>query len=213
MLHGEVVWIRKINLLNQPILISTLMKKAFLAAPVMAEEIFGPILPTLRYTSLDQVIKIINDKQKPLSAYCFTNNGYVRERILRETSSGSCDINDTIMHMTNEELPFGGVGMSGMGSYHGKRSFDTFSHRKSVLIKTNWLDVPQRYPPYTPFSIALMNFAQAPRSKAQIRTVKAILLLVALGFVYSRRQSIKSWLQVQAFKLVPLIISALNSKK
>jgi len=159
-------------------------EKAFSAAPVMGEEIFGPLLPVFRYSSLDQVVRFINHRQKPLSCYCFTTNGLVRERILTDTTSGSCDINDTMMHMTNEELPFGGVGMSGMGAYHGKKSFDTFSHRKSVLIKTNWMDLPQRYPPYTPSSVALMNFAQAPRSKAQLRVVKFVFIFLFLYFSY-----------------------------
>jgi aldehyde dehydrogenase (NAD+) len=181
-------------------------EKAFLEAPIMAEEIFGPILPVLRFSSIDQVIRIINSKQKPLSCYVFSTSGKVRSRILRETSSGSCDINDTIMHMTNEELPFGGVGMSGMGSYHGKKSFDTFSHRKSVLIKTNWLDLPQRYPPYTPTSVALMNFAQAPRSKSQIRALKLVLLSLVILYIYSQRQRIKGWLKLQIFKLIPYVM-------
>jgi len=184
----------------------------FLEAPIMAEEIFGPVLPALRFSSIDQVIRIINNKQKPLSCYCFTTSSAVRDRVLTQTSSGSCDINDTIMHMTNEELPFGGVGMSGMGAYHGKRSFDTFSHRKSVLIKTNWLDLPQRYPPYTPFSVALMNFAQAPRSKSQIQTIKFVLLLLIALYIYSKRQQIKDWLKIQIFKLVPYIMKYLTSK-
>ncbi len=95
----------------------------------------------------------MNDHEKPLSLYCFTTDGEVRDRVLAETSSGSVNINDVIMHMSNHLLPFGGVGQSGMGAYHGKRTFDCFTHQKAVLIKTNYLDIPSRYPPYNGFDV------------------------------------------------------------
>ncbi|MEO0946720.1 MAG: aldehyde dehydrogenase [Cyanobacteria bacterium J06641_5] len=116
---------------------------------VMQEEIFGPILPVLTYDSLDEAINRISDRPKPLALYVFSNRSTVQDKILRSTSSGGVCINDTVMHVGVDALPFGGVGDSGIGAYHGKHSFDTFSHYKSVLKKGLWLDLKWRYAPYT----------------------------------------------------------------
>jgi acyl-CoA reductase-like NAD-dependent aldehyde dehydrogenase len=116
---------------------------------VMEEEIFGPILPVLEYEDLGEAIAQIRDRPKPLALYVFSRNKEVQNRVLRETSSGGVAINETIMQIAPHALPFGGVGGSGMGSYHGKFSFDTFSHRKSVFYKPFWLDLKLRYAPYT----------------------------------------------------------------
>jgi aldehyde dehydrogenase (NAD+) len=121
---------------------------AFTKSKSMEDEIFGPILPVFRYRNLDDAIKFINSNEKPLALYAFTGDTCVRYKILTETTSGVVSIHDCVVHLANPNLPFGGVGKSGMGSYHGKRSFDSFSHVKSVLVKTNYLDAPQRYPPY-----------------------------------------------------------------
>lgn len=116
---------------------------------VMAEEVFGPILPILEYDQIEDAIAFVNTHAKPLALYFFSNNKPNQERILREISFGGGCFNDTIMHLGNPQLPFGGVGNSGMGSYHGKASFDTFSHRKSVLKSSFRFDLKWRYPPYT----------------------------------------------------------------
>jgi aldehyde dehydrogenase (NAD+) len=116
---------------------------------IMAEEIFGPILPILEYDQLSDAIAFVNAQAKPLALYFFSSNKQNQERILQETSYGGGCFNDIIMHLGNPELPFGGVGHSGMGSYHGKASFDTFSHRKSVLKNSFRFDLKWRYPPYT----------------------------------------------------------------
>lgn len=102
-------------------------------APVMGEEIFGPILPLVTVAGLDEAIGFINDRDKPLALYAFTDSGAVRERLLAETSSGAVGIGLPLAHLTVSDLPFGGVGESGMGSYHGAYSLETFSHRKAVL--------------------------------------------------------------------------------
>jgi aldehyde dehydrogenase (NAD+) len=115
---------------------------------VMQEEIFGPILPVLEYTDLSEAIALVNSQPKPLALYFFSNNKHYQQRVLRETSSGGACINDTLMHFASAALPFGGVGDSGMGSYHGKAGFDTFSHQRSVLNKSFLVDLPVRYPPY-----------------------------------------------------------------
>lgn len=116
--------------------------------PVMEEEIFGPILPILEYDSLEDAIDQVNSRPKPLALYLFSKNKTKQKQVLQETSAGGVTLNDTIVHIASTELPFGGVGESGMGAYHGKASFDTFTHYKSVTNRKFWLDVPLRYPPY-----------------------------------------------------------------
>ena len=115
----------------------------------MKEEIFGPILPIMSYRDLNQVINDINKQPKPLALYLFTSDKRVEKKVLNEISSGGVSINDTILHLANSNLPFGGVGNSGMGAYHGEESFRTFSHRKSVLKKSRVLNTTLMYPPYS----------------------------------------------------------------
>ncbi len=115
---------------------------------VMQDEIFGPILPVLEYGNIKEAIDIINAHPKPLALYLFSNSKLVEERVLENTSSGGVCINDTLSHITTNYLPFGGVGNSGMGDYHGIYSFQTFSHRKSVMKKNISIDPPIRYAPY-----------------------------------------------------------------
>lgn len=127
----------------------TLLRDISLEDPVMQEEIFGPILPLIRYTHFEEVLSYIQDHEKPLSAYLFSNNQREQNAWLEQLSFGGGCINDAIMHITNPNLPFGGVGQSGTGSYHGKAGFTTFSHLKSVFKKPNIFEVPLKYPPYT----------------------------------------------------------------
>jgi aldehyde dehydrogenase (NAD+) len=127
----------------------TLLDEVSWDAPIMGEEIFGPVLPILTFSNLEDVIKIISRKPKPLAAYLFTSCRKTERYFLRNLSFGGGCINDTVMHLSVSELPFGGVGDSGTGSYHGKAGFDAFSHHKSVLRKSTLIDVPLRYPPYT----------------------------------------------------------------
>ena len=114
---------------------------------IMKEEIFGPIFPILTYKDLDEVIQKIIQMPNPLALYIFTKNKYLENKLLEMIQAGGCWINDTVTHIATNYLPFGGIGESGMGSYHGKAGFDTFTHYKSVLKKLN-LDVPIRYAPY-----------------------------------------------------------------
>ena len=118
-------------------------------AAVMREEIFGPLLPVMTYGSIDDAIRFINARPKPLALYLFSKSGQIHDEVIARTSSGGACINDVVMHLAIPELPFGGVGASGMGAYHGRTSFETFSHAKSVLTKTSHLDIPLRYPPYS----------------------------------------------------------------
>jgi aldehyde dehydrogenase (NAD+) len=126
----------------------TIIDKVTLEHRVMQEEIFGPILPVIDWDDLAEAISIVNKQPKPLALYFFSKNKKNQERVLRETSSGGVSINDTVSYEVSSSLPFGGVGASGMGNYHGKASFDTFSHKKSVLNKSFLLDIRVRYPPY-----------------------------------------------------------------
>lgn len=119
--------------------------------PVMQEEIFGPILPVMEYRCEEEIIHYINSREKPLALYYFGNLQEARY-IISQTSSGGVCVNDTIMHIANLHLPFGGVGNSGMGKYHGKETFLTFSNRRSVLYSTTWWDIPLKYPPYKALS-------------------------------------------------------------
>ncbi|PKU70852.1 aldehyde dehydrogenase family 3 member H1-like [Dendrobium catenatum] len=116
---------------------------------IMQEEIFGPLLPIVTVDNIEESIDLINSKPKPLSAYLFTKNKKLEEKFVRAVSAGGLLINDTIMHFANPNLPFGGVGESGIGAYHGKFSFDAFSHRKAVLHRSFGGEVSARYPPYT----------------------------------------------------------------
>lgn len=115
---------------------------------VMGEEIFGPVMPIITYESIDEAEAFIKARPKPLALYLFTRDKALQERFLAYVPFGGGCINDTIVHLATSEMGFGGVGASGMGSYHGKKSFDTFSHEKSILKKANWLDLPLRYQPY-----------------------------------------------------------------
>ena len=127
----------------------TVLTGVDLQAPVMREEIFGPVLPVVPYRGIEEAIAFVTARPKPLALYLFSNAREIREKVLQETSSGGACINDVVMHLAVPELPFGGVGASGMGACHGRASFDTFSHRKSVLVKSEWFDVPLRYAPFT----------------------------------------------------------------
>ena len=114
----------------------------------MQEEIFGPILPVLTFDELPQAVAFVNGREKPLALYLFTRSKAAKQLVLDHCSYGGGCINDTIIHLATHEMPFGGVGASGMGGYHGRFSFDTFSHTKSVVDKACWVDLPMRYQPY-----------------------------------------------------------------
>lgn len=127
----------------------TILKDVSLEDEVMQEEIFGPVLPVLTFDRLEEAERIISSGPKPLALYLFTKNRRTVKRITEGLPYGGGCVNDTIIHLASTQLGFGGVGESGMGSYHGKRSFDTFTHEKSIVDKALWLDLPVRYMPYT----------------------------------------------------------------
>ena len=125
---------------------------------VMQEEIFGPVLPIIVIENTDEAANFIKSRPKPLALYLFTSDRKVEKQFLREVPFGGGCVNDTIIHIATNNLPFGGVGNSGMGSYHGKKTFDTFSHAKSVVKKYTWLDISMRYQPYANWKDKLIRF-------------------------------------------------------
>ena len=125
----------------------TLMTEVTLADAVMKEEIFGPILPIMTYETIEEAITLVKTLEKPLAAYVFSTKKAEYNKVLRDLSFGGGAVNEVVMHLANPNLPFGGVGHSGIGSYHGQYGLDCFSHRKSVLYKKNWFEAPLKYPP------------------------------------------------------------------
>jgi len=125
----------------------TILKNVKLDSAVMTDEIFGPILPVISVANLDEAVRIVNAREKPLALYIF-GDGAAERSVLARTSSGGVSVNDTLMHLNTSELPFGGVGPSGQGAYHGRAGFETFSHRRSILSKSTFLDLAVRYPPF-----------------------------------------------------------------
>ncbi len=126
--------------------------------PVMQEEIFGPILPVLEVNNIEEAVAFVNARPKPLALYYFGHDRRNRELVLGSTSSGGVAVNDTIMQLVSPAMPFGGVGASGIGSYHGHYGFETFSHLKPVLFKSVWGELPLRYPPYREFQQLIARF-------------------------------------------------------
>ncbi len=130
----------------------TIVDNVSLDSPIMKEEIFGPIFPIVTFSDIDEAVKFVTEREKPLALYYFGDTK-TANYVLKHTSSGGACVNDTIMHIANERLPFGGVGNSGISSYHGRESFNVFSHSRAVVTTTTWLDVPFRYMPYKMFSL------------------------------------------------------------
>ncbi len=126
----------------------TVMDNVDITDAVMEEEIFGPILPILTYDSFDETINGLKEKRKPLALYIFSNNEKNIKRVTTELSYGGGCVNDVVIHLATSSMGFGGVGESGMGSYHGKDGFDAFTHYKSIVDKKTWLDLPMRYQPF-----------------------------------------------------------------
>ena len=135
----------------------TLIEENNLDSLLMQEEIFGPLLPIITYKNEEEIDKVISRYEKPLALYVFTDDKkFARKTILNYSFGGGC-VNDTVIHFSNKRLPFGGVGHSGIGAYHGQLSFDTFSHHKGIVKKANWLDLNLRYAPYTNSKISTLK--------------------------------------------------------
>ena len=127
----------------------TILENVLLEDRIMQEEIFGPLIPIIEYGNFNDIVKIIEANKNPLALYVFSKEKDFIDRLVENISFGGGCINDTIMHITNYNLPFGGIGNSGIGSYHGKKSFDSFSHKKSIMKSNSFIDIKFKYPPYT----------------------------------------------------------------
>lgn len=136
----------------------TLLTGVSADSPCMQEEIFGPLLPVIPYDYLSEAESFVLSRPKPLACYIFTESRRVEQGLLERLSFGGGCVNDTIVHLAAEKLPFGGVGSSGMGAYHGKAGFDTFTHEKSILRKATWLDLPFRYHPISSLGNMMLRF-------------------------------------------------------
>jgi len=136
----------------------TVIKDVKPGDPIMGEEIFGPVLPVIDFEEFNEVYDIINQNPKPLAAYIFSRNKKLVREFLMKTQSGNASVNDTVMQIASPYLPYGGIGSSGMGRYHGKKSFETFSNMRSVLVKSNLLDIWLRYPPYSKLKTRIVSW-------------------------------------------------------
>lgn len=148
---GEVVG-------EEKYLAPTVLRDVDPESAVMQEEIFGPILPIMPFGAVDEAIDFVNSREKPLAAYIFSQDTTTQDLILSKVSSGGACINDALMHITVPEGPFGGVGNSGMGSYHGRNGYDAFTHRRTVLTRATAFDPSVRYPPYTRMKVRLSKY-------------------------------------------------------
>ena len=133
------------------------MDNVTFADAVMQEEIFGPVLPILTYDSISEAVNNIRAMSHPLALYIFAGDTHVAGNVIARIGFGGGCINDTLIHLATSEMPFGGFGESGMGSYHGKTGFDTFTHYKSIVDKKTWLDLPMRYQPYKKINNKLLH--------------------------------------------------------
>ncbi len=132
---------------NELFLAPTILADVSPESPVMQEEIFGPILPVLGFDKLDDALALLRERPTPLALYVFSRDRATQTRVLAETRSGGACVNDVVSHMVGTGLPFGGLGASGMGAYHGRAGFDAFTHQRSVMRRATWVDLPFRYPP------------------------------------------------------------------
>jgi aldehyde dehydrogenase (NAD+) len=137
----------------------TLIEVSDSSLPIMQDEIFGPVLPLMTYEKIEDIIQIIHKNPDPLAFYVFSNNQVLIDQLILNVPFGGGCVNDTVMHVTNEHLPFGGRGTSGAGSYHGKHSFDTFSHEKAILVSSTTIDLKQKYPHYAKHAVGILKKA------------------------------------------------------
>ena len=153
---GYIIFGGKVNR-EEKYISPTLIENINQDSELINSEIFGPILPIIEFENIDELIETIRVKPKPLALYIFSSSKQTQNKIMSKISSGGVCVNDTIMHLVPENLPFGGVGNSGMGSYHGKKSFETFSHQRSVLTRGTFLDIALRYPPFNKKKLSLIK--------------------------------------------------------
>ena len=151
-------------------------------ARIMQEEIFGPVLPILGVDDVDEAVNFVNSRDKPLALYVYSGDESVAKHVIDHTSAGGSCINDNVVHLSNINLPFGGVGPSGTGAYHGKHSFDVFTHSRSVMYRGTWLDIKARYPPYDEDGVGgLKKLLVGPLLPPGVKNAAMVLLAVGVG--------------------------------
>ncbi len=155
--------------LDERFISPTVMHNVSFDDEIMKDEIFGPILPVIEYNSLDEAINRVKSLPRPLACYVFTNKKQIKDKVLNSISFGGGAVNDAVMHFTNSNLPFGGVGASGIGSYHGKFGFDAFSHFKSVLDKPTWLELNLKYTPRKKWKLKVITWLLGQRQTKENR--------------------------------------------
>jgi len=180
---GKVVIGGEVDVANRYVA-PTVLTDVDVKSPLMTEEIFGPVLPIINYNTVDEAIEFINDRPKPLALYVFSNDKKKQEQILTSTSFGGCTVNDTLMHNACSELPFGGVGPSGMGSYNGKYGFELFTHQKAILKKSLASDPGFRFPPYTDSSMKTLKRIQSIRLPKIKPVYVVVLLALVVGYLW-----------------------------
>jgi len=151
------------------------------SSPLMTEEIFGPILPILSVPSVEAAINFINSKPKPLALYIFSANRETQQRVISRTSSGAVAVNDAMIQVSLIDIPFGGVGDSGMGAYHGKYSFDTFSHYKAIFDASVWMDPSLRYPPYSESKLYWLKRLSNPNFTSNVRVILNVVIILPIA--------------------------------
>ncbi len=139
------------NIASERYIAPTILTEVAWEDPIMQDEIFGPLLPVIEYDDIEEVLRKLQTLPQPLALYLFTSSKKLQKEVIQKLKFGGGCINDTIMHIANPHLPFGGIGASGMGSYHGEDGFRTFTHFKSIMIKGTWFEPPVKYPPYSKF--------------------------------------------------------------
>jgi aldehyde dehydrogenase (NAD+) len=157
MKHGNIVT-GGLSEIENSYVSPTIIKDVKPSDPLMKEEIFGPVLPVVDFDEFEEVYDIIEKNPKPLATYIFSRDRKLIREFISRTQAGTASVNDTVMQIASPYLPYGGVGSSGIGRYHGRRSFDTFSNHRSVLVKSNLFDLPLRYPPYSALKTKIVSF-------------------------------------------------------
>jgi len=168
---------------NDRYIAPTIIRGVTRNSSLMEDEIFGPILPVLTFDSLEEVVSFVNSRDKPLAAYLYSNDKKNQEYFLQYLTSGGGCINDNIIQVGNGHLPFGGVGPSGMGAYHGEHSFKLFSHNKAIVSKGVALDLDLRYPPYTQSKLSKLAFVRNVHIPRGLLISLAIVGIAVVGYV------------------------------
>jgi len=177
---------------NDQYIAPTVIRNISKTSTLMEDEIFGPILPVVTWDSIEEAADFVNSRDKPLAAYLYSNNSKAQEYFLQNVTSGGGCINDNLVHVGNADLPFGGVGPSGMGSYHGVQSFNIFSHHKSIVHKGYAMDVDIRYPPYTNTKLSRQSLLRKIKLSKEVVVGTGFVATLALAYLIVKVPTVKS---------------------